>query len=842
MSSRSSAVTAPLGRLRRGSPGLGPRQIIALLVVLAVTTAGGYYAFTRLWGSGEQEAPAYAVSAVTRQTITSFANASGTVAASKQVKLSPVAAARLEKLNVKQGDAVQAGQELARLDATTLEIRRDTATSQLAAAQSRLQALLAGPTAADVAAQQQAVSSAQSTLTRAQNDLQNLLNGITAEDVAAAQANLDRARAALDTAQQNYDKLVRGEDLTLRPEFATLNQARSNYQQALTAFTNRTVPNTADVATAQQQVQSAQAGLDAARAKLIALTNPNASDVSTAQSQVRSAQAGYDAAQARHLALINPPPGDVAAAQAQLDSARSQLDAARARYAAVFIGGTHADRVAAQAAVDAAQASLDSALARRQAALGATPSNASDLAAADAAVAQAQVTLLNAQNALSRLLGETVGPNIAAAEQAVHSAETAVTTAQTNLNRLLTPQPADLAASQQAIQSAQAQLSTAQTNLARLLSPQPADLLAAQQGLESAQTALTSAQTNLDKLLYPNQQDVAQAQAALDSARAALDTAQTNWDRVVNLPDLATRPETTALNAARADYTNAVASWTLKTQGPKPGDVQALQAQIDAARASLSASQTRLSQLLAGPLQTDIDQQQEAINQLTLSLKSAQADLDAAVIRAPFAGTIVSTGANEGDQVGAATALVTLLDPALVQITATLDEASVAKVKAGQAVVITFDALTGRTFRGQVASVTPAGVTQQGVVTFPVSIVFDPQGTVIPAGLTATLRILTDSKTNVTSVPARALKRQGREVSVDVILPDGTIESRPVQVGLTGDSGTVEVTSGLNEGEQIAIPNQQRSGTTQGAGGAFGAGGVPGLGGGAPAPARPVGR
>lgn len=769
MSSRSDALIAPLGRLRATQMrGLGPFQIGSLLLVLLAMAVIGDLIFTKIWGSGQPAAVTYAVGTVARQTITSVTNASGTVSATRQVKLSFPTAGRVAHLSVQQGDTVTAGQEIAALDTSTLQIKRDTAQSQLQAAQARLQALIDGPTAADIAAQQQVVATAQSNLTRAQNDLTNILTGITPDDVAAARANLDRAAAALNVAQTNYDKLARGEDLTLRPEYTALQGAKADFQTAQTNYTNKTVPNPSDLAAAQAAVAGGRSAVDAAQAKLSQLLNPNPADVSSAQSAVASAQA--------------------------------QLDAANAKYASVFIGGTLADRQAAQAAVDAAQAALDAATLKRSQVLTSTTSTSADIGAADAAVAQAQAALLTAQNNLTKVQGQQVGADISSAQQGVESARTALTTAQNNLAKLLTPQAADLASAQQAVSAAQATLSTAQGNL--------------------------------DKLQHPNPDDVAQLQAALDRSKAALDTAQTNWDRLVNGVDLAQRPETTALKSAQSDYQSALAGYNLKASGPKPGDVGAAQANIDSGGAALAAAQARLAELQAGSKQTDIQQQQEVVNQLELAVKSAQNDLDNATLKAPFAGTVVSVGVSEGDQATATTTVATLIDPNLVRIDATLDEASVAKVKAGQQAIVTFDAIPGRTFTGQVAVVTPAGVTQQGVVTFPITVVFNAQGATIPSGVSATVRIVTDRRQNALVVPSRAIKRRGRDVTVDVITAGGKLESRPVQVGITSDQGQVEILSGLNEGDKIAVPSAAQQSGQQG--GAFGAGGLPGLGGGAP--------
>ncbi|MFN8558927.1 MAG: HlyD family efflux transporter periplasmic adaptor subunit [Dehalococcoidia bacterium] len=135
-----------------------------------------------------------------------------------------------------------------------------------------------------------------------------------------------------------------------------------------------------------------------------------------------------------------------------------------------------------------------------------------------------------------------------------------------------------------------------------------------------------------------------------------------------------------------------------KSAGPKAADVQTALANIDSARVAVDAAHARLAQTIAGPLPTDINQQQEAVNQLELALKSAQNDLDNAFIRAPFTGTVVTVGVNEGDQVTAASSIATLLDPGLIKVDATLDEANVARVRPGLPALLTFDAIPGRTF------------------------------------------------------------------------------------------------------------------------------------------------
>src|SRR5207248_2633055 len=107
-----------------------------------------------------------------------------------------------------------------------------------------------------------------------------------------------------------------------------------------------------------------------------------------------------------------------------------------------------------------------------------------------------------------------------------------------------------------------------------------------------------------------------------------------------------------------------------------------------------------------------------------------------------------------GEVLGASTAAYTLMNPSLLRIDASLDESNITKVKVGMPVTVTFDSLQGRQFQGTVAVVTPSGVTQQGVVTFPIQVVFNGQGVTIPSGATATLAVVTDSHANVLAVPS----------------------------------------------------------------------------------------
>ncbi len=72
-------------------------------------------------------------------------------------------------------------------------------------------------------------------------------------------------------------------------------------------------------------------------------------------------------------------------------------------------------------------------------------------------------------------------------------------------------------------------------------------------------------------------------------------------------------------------------------------------------------------------------------------------------------------------------------------------------------------------------------------------------------GLTVTVSIIVDERSDVLLVPNGAITTQGRQTYVQVVLPDGTTEERAIQTGISNWQYT-EVIEGLSEDEQVIVP------------------------------------
>ncbi|MGH2368003.1 MAG: efflux RND transporter periplasmic adaptor subunit, partial [Chloroflexota bacterium] len=611
---------------------------------------------------------------------------------------------------------------------------------------------------------QVALLQAQANYSSAVAKLEQTKAGSKPEDIAAAQAQLDSARAKLEQAQA----VPNGPDLGAAR--SQLESAKIKLDQLLTGGR-------------AEDVAAAQAQLDAAQAKLDALLHPRPEDLAAAQSQVesgkikldqlrnprpedvRSAEAALASAQAKLNALLNPRPEDLAAAQAALDQQLTKLaqlnDQPRT--------AKPEDIANAELAVQNAQVAYDKALA--DAANAGRPGASLSAAAADAAIKQALITLQTAQNNLGKIQAQ--GPS----EWDVRMQQEAVTQAQASLEKLKNPSPADVQAATSAGEQAQASLD-------KLKKPSPYDV-------QAAQEALNQAQASLEKLRNPSPADVAAAQQAVAQAQAGL-------DKLLKPSDFDVRTAQQAVVQAQASVDRLLTANVYD---------------VRAAVASVTQAQANLDLKAAGPTVQDIAIAMAAVEQAQAQVKQAEANLAGAVLTAPYSGVIATIGASPGEQVSSA-AVVTLVDTREVRVEVVVDETDVAKVQAGQQATVTFEALPDQRVPGRVIVVAPTATVQQGVVNYTVQIQVDPslrsgeapaQAGGVRPGMTATASIVTASKEDVLLVPNRSLRTQGRTRTVEVLEPDGTTASRPVQTGMANDQVT-EILGGLQPGDRVVIP------------------------------------
>ncbi|MEA5002690.1 MAG: biotin/lipoyl-binding protein [Christensenella sp.] len=166
-----------------------------------------------------------------------------------------------------------------------------------------------------------------------------------------------------------------------------------------------------------------------------------------------------------------------------------------------------------------------------------------------------------------------------------------------------------------------------------------------------------------------------------------------------------------------------------------------------------------------------------------------------------------------------------------------IDELDIMSVQAGQDVSIVLDALPDETFSGTVTKISASGTIQSGVTTYPVTITLtDVSDADILAGMNATATISISTSENVLLIPLDALQESGSEKFVLIAgSSDGEAgmgERQTVETGLS-DGTSVEIISGLSEGDQIMYEESTSTDSTEQQSG-FPGGSMGGMGGGTP--------
>lgn len=234
---------------------------------------------------------------LTPESVESLLAATGTVAAFELVPVKTQQSGyQIEQVLVKEGDRVQQGQVLARIDPSVLQGQYEQAQAAVAQAEARLAELRAGTRIEEI-------DQAQARLAQAEARLQEARASIPRQ-IDQAQAQIDAAQARLELAQERYNNFqnLADQGAISRDRF---NEIRSEYRSAQ-----------ANLAQAQQQLREAQntntPGIEQLQAS-----------VAEARSQLQQLQTGA------RPEVISQAQAQFAQAKAQLRTTSAQLEDTR---------------------------------------------------------------------------------------------------------------------------------------------------------------------------------------------------------------------------------------------------------------------------------------------------------------------------------------------------------------------------------------------------------------------------------------------------------------------------------------------------------------------------------
>ena len=314
------------------------------------------------------------------------------------------------------------------------------------------------------------------------------------------------------------------------------------------------------------------------------------------------------------------------------------------------------------------------------------------------------------------------------------------------------------------------------------------------------------------------QLDDAAARASLARADAQLRAAQANYAAMQaggSPEELLTRQAglTKARDAFHAADRNLQAVIRLQQQGA------ASQAEVTAARDRLNRAQADLRLLQEKGTgrfsKLDRERAQADVHNAEAAVAAAQELIENSNVRAPFAGTVYSLPVRQGAYVNSGDLLVQLADLKQVQVRAFVDEPEVGRLRMGQAVQITWEALPGRVWNGQVATL-PANIVSRGsrMIGEVLCTVDNGDQKLLP-NVNITARIVTADTNNALTLPREALHDEGNKRIVYVV-QDGRLEGRQVQTGVVNLT-RVEILKGLSENDTVALASLSPSPLSDGA-------------------------
>jgi HlyD family secretion protein len=186
------------------------------------------------------------------------------------------------------------------------------------------------------------------------------------------------------------------------------------------------------------------------------------------------------------------------------------------------------------------------------------------------------------------------------------------------------------------------------------------------------------------------------------------------------------------------------------------------QSAIEEARKSLELSESDL--VIA---EAQIKNAEAALLTRQASLEQARIDLSRTQIRSPIDGVVISRSVDLGQTVAASLQAPVLFqiaqDLSQIQIEARVDEADIGSIETEDPASFTVDAFPDQSFPGRVAQVRLAATTVQNVVTYSVMIQAENPRQMLLPGMTANVRIVTDTRQDVLRVPNDATRYEPPE-------------------------------------------------------------------------------
>ncbi len=200
------------------------------------------------------------------------------------------------------------------------------------------------------------------------------------------------------------------------------------------------------------------------------------------------------------------------------------------------------------------------------------------------------------------------------------------------------------------------------------------------------------------------------------------------------------------------------------------------------------------------------DEAENALKVAEATVRLIEARLERFNIEAPFAGVVGLRSASVGDYVKDGQDIVNLekIDP--IKVDFRIPELQASRLRVGQSIELTLDALPGRNFKGQVYAINPQLDAAGRAVVLRAQIA-NREGLMKP-GMFARVRLQVGEQAETLVLPEQAVFMQGEEQLVYRVVDGRAVRTR-VEIGQRRE-GKVEIVQGLSAEDAVVLAGWQR--------------------------------
>ncbi len=365
---------------------------------------------------------------------------------------------------------------------------------------------------------------------------------------------------------------------------------------------------------------------------------------------------------------------------------------------------------------------------------------------------------------------------------------------------------------------------------AAALSSAQADLAQVSQNYSSQVASADSAVTDAEARVASARALVESASASVESAQANAANAQSKYERTDNLykqgfisaqdvDDARTLVQVqqgavkvsqkqlssaqSALNSALAVQKSAEAQAAIARRKGK-SDIAVAESKVRQARANLDVASANRSQ--APAYQANLAALRASVAAAEGQLRQAEARRADTILSSPIDGTVTSRSMDPGAIASSGSQILTVEFLDWVYVTATIPIEQTSAVVSGMPATITFDALPGQTFSGNIAQVNPSADAQSRQ--FGIQIRLENLDHRLRPGMFAKLNLVLSRVDALVTVPREAVKQVGDTYHVFTVDSDSTAHDQVVTIGAS-DSQSIEIKQGLKAGDKVVSLSYQ---------------------------------